>query len=72
MDLTGIANGGVLVPITVLVAVFFVVLLLARAIRRSTARMAEQHSQWLSELPSSTRAHYPTNTTTHEIHHLTR
>lgn len=69
MDLSGLVDGGVFVPIAACIAVVVVIVLVASAIRRSTARMAEDHNQWINELPSSTRARQSAD---EQIDHLTR
>lgn len=69
MDLRGLVDGGVLVPIAACIAVIVIIVLVASAIRRSTAHMAEQHNEWIKELPSSTRGRHSAD---EQIDHLTR
>lgn len=56
MDFSGIASGGLIVPITALIAVLLVIGAVVWYARRSTARMARRHNAWVEQLPAATRS----------------
>ncbi len=59
MDLNGIANGGVFVPIAAFVAALVVVAAVVWYARRSAAKMAQRHREWVEQLPASTGSRTP-------------